>query len=51
MEYESHLDIPRTLVQTGAYDRPTRRDIRENSYFNQVNDRDRNILQEISDSN
>ena len=51
MEYESHLEIPRTLVQTGGYDHPTRRDIRENSYFNQVNDRDRNILQEISDSN
>ena len=51
MEYESNLPLPRTLVQTGGYDRPTRRDIRENLHYNQVNDRNRNILQEISESN
>jgi len=50
MEYESSLELPRTLVQTGGYDRPTRRDIRENLLFDHVNDRDRNILQEISES-
>ena len=47
---ESYL--PSTLVQTGGtevYDRPTRRDIRENSLTN-VNDRDRNILAEIKNS-
>lgn len=50
MEYESFLELPRTLVLTGGYDKPTRRDIRDNMYFG-VNDRDRNILQEIEDSN
>ena len=50
MEYESSLELPRTLVQTGGYDRPTRRDIRENSLFNRVNDRNRNILNEIKNS-
>lgn len=48
--------LPSTLVQTGGnhpdnngswgYDRPTRRDIRENLYHSQVNDRDRDILGE-----
>jgi hypothetical protein len=42
MEYESNLSLPRTLVQTGGYSRPARRDIR--------NDRDRDILQEMSES-
>ena len=50
MEYESSLELPRTLVITGGYDKPTRRDIRENYFFNRVNDRDRNILNEISES-
>ena len=45
--------LPPTLVQTGGmygYDRPTRRDIRDNAYFSQVNNRDREILKEISES-
>ncbi len=52
--------LPTTLVQTGGngasnngswgYDRPTRRDIRENLYHNRVNDRDRDILQERAES-
>lgn len=52
--------LPSTLVQTGGdssdnngswgYDRPTRRDIRENLYHAQVNDRDRNILEERAES-
>ena len=50
MEYESSLDLPRTLVQTGGYDRPTRRDIRDNALFNDVYSRNRNILNEISES-
>ena len=52
--------LPTTLVQTGGnhpdnngswgYDRPTRRDIRENFYHSQVDDRDRDILGERADS-
>lgn len=48
--------LPTTLVQTGGrnadnngnwgYDRPTRRDIRENLYHSRVNDRNRDILAE-----
>lgn len=43
--------LPSSLVQTGGdtYDKPTRRDIRENRLTN-VNDRDRNVLAEIKNS-
>jgi len=49
-ELESSLELPSTLVQTGGYDKPTRRDIRENLLFNRVHNRDRNILNEIKES-
>lgn len=50
-------NLPFSLVQTGGnsngswqWDRPTRRDIRENQYYTQVNDRNRNILQEMQNN-
>ena len=52
--------LPYSLVQTGGgshdnhgswlWDRPTRRDIRENLYHNRVNNRDRNLLEEMRNS-
>jgi hypothetical protein len=52
--------LPFSLVRTGGrssenygdwgWDRPTRRDIRENQYHDQVNDRDRDILGEMAGS-
>ncbi|MBU0767350.1 hypothetical protein KKF55_06285 [Patescibacteria group bacterium] len=44
--------LPPMIVQTGSstYDRPTRRDIRENGYFNGVFDRDRDILKEMEEN-
>lgn len=46
--------LPPSLIQTGtvgAYDRPTRRDIRGgNGYFYNVNTRDRNILEEMKNN-
>lgn len=52
-------DLPFSLVTTGGnaenygdwmWDRPTRRDIRENLYYTKVNDRDRDILGEMQKS-
>ncbi len=53
-------NLPLSLVTTGGgnadnhgdwmWDRPTRRDIRENLHYTQVNDRDRDILVEIESS-
>ena len=53
-------DLPAALVQTGAdetvnqggwgYDRPTRRDIRDNGQFNQINGRNRDVLTERAES-
>lgn len=46
--------LPPSLVQTGGstgvwlYDRPTRRDVRENLHYTEVNDRDRALLDEMS---
>ena len=55
-----NASLPYSLVQTGGgsdenfgswhWDRPTRRDVRENGYHNRVNDRARNILEEIRNS-
>lgn len=56
-----YAELPVSLVTTGRggsdenygswlWDRPTRRDIRENLYHNQVNDRDRDILGEMQNS-
>jgi len=52
--------LPTALVQTGTnnavnqgswgYDRPTRRDIRDNQLFNQVDSRKRNVLAERAES-
>ena len=46
--------LPPALIQTGAsgaYDRPTRRDIRGGSgYFYNVNGRDRNLLEEMKNN-
>jgi len=45
--------LPASLVQTGGsygYDRPTRRDIRDNAYYSQVTNRDRDILKEIREN-
>lgn len=44
--------LPSAIVQTGGngYDKPTRRDIRENRAYGKVNDRDRNLLLEIENS-
>jgi len=48
MEYESSLPLPRTLVQTGGdVERPSRRAVRDNAYYTQVNNRDRNVLEEM----
>jgi hypothetical protein len=42
--------LPPAIVRTGSdYDRPTRRDIRDNGLFN-VNDRDRDLLAEMAGS-
>lgn len=53
-------DMPAALVQTGTseavnnggwgYDRPTRRDIRNNQYFNRIENRKRDILSERAES-
>lgn len=50
---QEQSSLPFQLVQTGGnntYDRPTRRDIRENGYYDGIIDRDRDILQEMSES-
>ena len=51
-EAEDQSWLPSSLITTGGsnYDRPTRRDIRENSFFNQVNDRNRDILEEMTNN-
>lgn len=56
-----YAGLPNSLVTTGfggsdenfgtwMWDRPTRRDIRENLYFNEVNDRDRDLLEEMKNN-
>ena len=53
-------NLPPSLIKTGGrshsnygawmWDRPTRRDIRENKIYGKVNDRDRSVLKEMADS-
>jgi len=47
---EEESSLPASLVRTGGnfgYDKPTRRDIRENAFFSRMNDRDRDVLKEM----
>ena len=51
-QLDEESSLPSSLVQTGgtSYDKPTRRDIRENMYFSQVDDRDRDVLGEMENN-
>jgi len=51
-QVEEQSFLPTMIVQTGrnVYDRPTRRDIRENGYFDGILDRDRDVLKEMREN-
>lgn len=47
LRLENESGLPPSLVQTGSYDAPTRRDIRDNAVFGDMNFRNRDVLLEM----